>query len=98
MSWVKPADAGISGWELKRDSRDWTAISPTGTTTLSQTVTGLTNGTEYSFRIRAVSGSGEDAVHGEASDSVRVLPSSDCLSTGIWCATLTAGESAHRII
>ena len=38
VSWAKPADAGISGWQLKRDSGgEWTAISPTGTETLSQT-------------------------------------------------------------
>ena len=76
VGWVKPADAGISGWELKRDSGDWTAISPTETETLSHLVTGLTNGTEYSFQIRAVTGSGDDAVRGEASDSVRVTPTS----------------------
>ena len=79
LSWSKPADTGIAGWELQQDSGSWGAITPTeategSTTTLSHTVSSLTNGTEYSFQIRAHAGSGDDVVPGEAS-SVSATPS-----------------------
>ena len=48
----------------------WDDIPGSGADTITHTVTGLTNGTEYTFQIRAVAGS----LLGEASDAVKATP------------------------
>ena len=46
------AVAGITGWEVSSDGGStWTA---TGSTTTTHAVTGLSNGTEYTFKVRGV--------------------------------------------
>ena len=59
LSWTPPAGT-VTGWELLirpgTSNRSWMSITPTGTTTKSYTVTGLTNGTRYIFALRAVDG------------------------------------------
>ncbi len=58
--WKNPADFGISGYQYQQRAgkadwpTTWTDMSGSGATTRSHTVTMLTNGTEYSFRIRAM--------------------------------------------
>ncbi len=65
LYWTPPAGP-VTGWELLtravtdeegfcRESY-WMSITPTGTTTMSYTVSGLTNGTQYAFWVRAVNG------------------------------------------
>ena len=63
LNWDDPADASISGYEVRyrpsRDSAwtlDWTAISPSGATTTTHVVTGLGNLTDYTFEVRAMRG------------------------------------------
>ena len=64
LSWTAPASTGgadISGYQYEQDgSGTWT---DTGATATSHTVTGLTNGEVYTFRVRAVNSVGP----GEAS-------------------------------
>ena len=74
LTWDKPADTGISGWQTKTDSGDWADATVSGTSELSTTVDTLTNGTAYSFRIRAHAGSGADRVFGDPSDAVSETP------------------------
>ena len=68
LSWTPPAGT-VTGWELLirpgTGNRSWMSITPTGTTTKSYTATGLTNGTRYTFVLRAVNGAlkGAYAVH-----------------------------------
>ena len=69
LSWPNPNDASITGYQVKQGTGAWTAIESDATTT-SHTVTGLSNGTEYTFQIRAMRGAGE----GDPSDAVTATP------------------------
>ena len=65
------AVAGATGWEVERDgSGVWSDAGDAGAT--SHTVTGLTNGTEYSFKVRATK---LGVLEGTASASVSATPS-----------------------
>ena len=71
LSWS--AVAGAGGWEVRQGSGAWTA---TGSAATTHTVTGLTNGTAYTFRVRATQFNG--LIKGTASAGVTVtagLPS-----------------------
>ncbi len=76
--WTDPDDATITEYEYK----PWTEPAPgTGTdipgstvTTTSHIVTGLTNGTEYNFRIRAVNAHGDGAVSTVATATPTTAP------------------------
>ena len=63
LSWDNPNDTTIAGYELSTDGGAFAAIGGSGATTIEHTVTGLTNGTAYTFKLRAVNGreSGEVA-------------------------------------
>ena len=58
LTWANPADASITDYELKIDSGSWTIIGGSDASTVSYTVTGLTNDQEYTFRLRAVNAHG----------------------------------------
>ncbi len=70
LSWTDPSDDTITGYEYRQGVQSspvtwgsWTPIPNSDKDTVSHTVTGLTDGTEYYFQVRAVS----DAVMGEPS-------------------------------
>ena len=60
LSWVQPSGgAEVTGYEYEQDvSGRWIS---TGTTDTTTTVTGLTNGQSYTFRVRAVNSAGRSA-------------------------------------
>ena len=61
LSWSAPSSDGgsaITGYEARLDGSTWEAVSG-GADTRSQAVSGLTNGTEYTFEIRAVNSVGK---------------------------------------
>ena len=76
LSWTDPSNSNIDGYEYRQGSGSpfawgsWTGISGSTATTVSHTVTGLTNGTQYSFQIRAVDGT----ANGAASGTVTATP------------------------
>ena len=75
LSWSDPGNSDISGWQVQQKEGtgsygSWTAISGSGASTTSHTVSGLSNGTVYTFRIRAVAGT----VNGAASAEVTATP------------------------
>ena len=70
LSWPNPKDVSITSYEFNQDAGAWMAIMGSGPTTVEHTVTGLTNGTAYTFQIRAMQGD----VAGDASDAVTVTP------------------------
>ena len=87
LAWTAPDSIGggdITGYEYEQDgSGSWTS---TGATATSHTVTGLTNGQAYTFRVRAVNSVGP----GEASAaSASVTPVEGLL----WVGTMTVGAS-----
>ena len=70
LSWSAGGDGGsaITSWKYAQSAGgggfgSWTSIPNSGASTTSYTVTGLTNGTSYKFKVRAVNANGD----GEAS-------------------------------
>ena len=69
LQWDDPADSTIKRYQMKQDDADWVDL-PGGASITSHEVTGLVNGTEYIFSLRAVNVMGS----GEASDPFQVTP------------------------
>ncbi len=99
LSWTDPGNATITKYQVRygagltTDSGfswgTWADVSSSSATTTSATVTGLTNGTEYTFGVRAVGLSGDGA---EATVSATPLASgAPAEPTGL---TATAGGSS----
>ena len=90
LSWTAPADDGgedITGYEYVQYlsaqaempnyvplETDWQAIVNSGASTTSHTVTGLTNGTTYYFRVRAENTNGKGSGSPEASTTPASAP------------------------
>ena len=77
LNWNDPNDASITKYQyVYREGLGiglWEDIPGSGASTTSYTVTGLTNGTEYSFQIRAVNNGGNS----DDSDTVTATPRAD---------------------
>ena len=74
LTWDDPHDASITRYQVKQGAANWADISDSDADTTSHTVASLTNGTAYTFQIRAVNdhdgNSADDP--GPASDAVTV--------------------------
>ena len=79
--------ATLTRWEYKQHDgtwdSDWTTIAETSTT-LSHTVSGLTNSTSYKFKVRAVNASGTGA---ESNESAAATPAAATLTVSSITAT-----------
>ena len=58
LTWDDPGDSTIDEYEYSTDGGSFSVISGSDDTTTSYTVTGLTNGTQYTFAVRAVNAGG----------------------------------------
>ena len=72
LGWRSPADFTISGYEYQQKTggdfgNDWTSIPGSRSGTAFHIVTGLTNGTSYTFRVRAFNAAGESGSSDEQS-------------------------------
>ena len=74
LTWDNPHDASITKYQVKQDAAAWADISGSDAGTTRHTVRGLSNGTLYTFRIRAVNDHDDDGADdpGPASDAVTV--------------------------
>ena len=70
LRWNNPGDSSITSYDYSVDSGTWTAVPSSDATTVTYTVTNLTNGTAYTFKVRAVNANGNSP----ASDSATATP------------------------
>ena len=62
LSWVDPGNTTITGYQVSSDDgTSYSGISGSDANTISHTVDDLTNGTKYSFKVRAVNEAGTGA-------------------------------------
>ena len=85
IRWNNPNNSTITGWEYQFKSKpagasdyggygNWTAMAGSGASTAFHTVKGLTLGTEYVFKVRAVNAAGDGVASDESSAAKPTLP------------------------
>ena len=82
LSWTDPKNSDITGYQFQQkegtgDYGSWAMIPGSTAATISHNITGLTNGTMYAFRIRAVAGT----TNGDSSDEVMATPRANSAPT-----------------
>ena len=83
----------ITNYKYSTDGTTYTAFSPSDTTT-PVIVTGLTNGTPYTIRIKAVNAAGD----GTASSSVTATPVAPIVTYEITLAAGTSGSGSNQTL
>ena len=99
LEWTAPASDGgntIDGYEYQQKAGtnaygSWTNISGADVNTTEHTVTGLTNGTSYTFKVRAKNPMGEGPASNEATATPVTVP------TAPQSFTATAGNGSVRL-
>ncbi|MDX6244581.1 MAG: hypothetical protein QOE76_2304, partial [Frankiales bacterium] len=99
LTWAAPAAAGGSAlsdyvveYATVADPTSWTTFADGTSTATSATVTGLTNGTAYIFRVSAVNATGQGAV---SASSAPVTPSGPPAAPTI--SAITAADGALSV-
>ena len=78
LSWGNPSDNSITKYQVRQKKGSgawgsWTDIADSGSSTTGHTVSGLDNGSEYSFQVRAVNNGGNGAVSATVEETPRAL-------------------------
>ena len=109
LSWTAPITNGgsaITDYVIEYSSNDgssWTTFTDATSTVTSATVTGLTNGTAYTFRVSAVNAAGTGATSTTTSATPRTVPGAptgltvtpgNASVTATWTAPINNGGSA----
>ena len=101
LSWTASADTAVTGYKIRQTvSGTETEIDVTGMSTASHTVTGLTNGTAYSFTIAAVTAIAESAQSSAVTATPLAAPSvtatvADRQVTLSWAAV--SGAASYKV-
>ena len=75
LTWVASSNPlNVTGYEFRQDNGSWTTISGSDSRTVSHSVTGLTQGVTYTFRVRAKNSAGNGASSGAESVIVVTKP------------------------
>ena len=95
LNWTDPNNSNITGYQFQQkegsgDYGNWTIILGSTAATVSHTVTGLTNGTVYTLRIRAVAGT----TNGVVSEEVTVTPVAPQITITAVTSPVTEGTDA----
>ena len=88
LSWTAPSVSTITGYQYQKDSDAWASAG----TSSPYTVTGLTNDTAYTFKVRAVGAGGGGTASASASATPR--PSPPAAPTNL---TAVVGNGAVRL-
>ncbi len=93
LKWNDPSNAAITKYQYRQRPAGgswggWTDFAASDATTVTRVIVNLTNGTEYSFEIRAVAGT----LNGAASDTVSATPRTPPAAPAGLTATAGAGQ------
>ena len=104
LGWRSPLDFTITGYQYQQGEGDWTDIPGSRAGTTFHVVTGLANGTPYSFKVRAVNVEGESDASAELTATpaaARSAPSKPTTfsaeQTGVWQVELTWDASSDPL-
>ena len=105
LSWTAGTAAGAgptTGWQVRTDDGDWMDVPDSGAGTTSHSVTGLDNGTAYSFEVRAVNAFGAGAAGSAGPVTPATTPSAPEVSAergdGSSTVSWTAGDHGGSAI
>ena len=73
LTWSHAGGQRVTGYQYKQGNGAWTAVPDSNADTVSHVVTGLTNGTEYTFQVRALNALGMSPESEMASATPAVL-------------------------
>ena len=103
LSWDDANDATITDYQYQYRTGmtwnpDWTDIDPSDENTTSHTVRGLTNGTEYTFEVRAINANGNGTTASVTATPVSPpsAPANLTASTGVSEVTLEWDDPGRR--